>query len=221
MARLVDDNKPATERKEERSPEKEPPRRDFIRLALTASLVLVAAGIAAVTKSLWNPLTHPTGQTGPTFPVLRVSNLGGLKVNTPVLFNYPLDDEPNILVKVGAPVEGGVGPLGDIVAFSQVCQHLGCIYGYLPEGGTPPCNPSYKAEGPVGYCCCHGSIFDFENGAKVIGGPSPRPQPQVVLRYDWGTGDIFAIGMKPPTVFGHDTGSTDVSADLQGGNLVS
>lgn len=222
MARLVEQDNPATNEKEETNTEKGSTRRDFLRVVLTASLVLVVGGIAAVTKSLWNPLAQNTGQTRPTFPVVKVANLTDLNGNAPVSFNYPLDDEPNLLVKIGVPAQGGVGPEGDIVAFSQICQHLGCVsLGFVPEGGAPACNPAYKAGGPVGYCCCHGSVFDFQNSAKVVGGPSPRPQPQVTLRYDSGTGDIYAIGMNPPAIFGHDTGSNDVSADLQGGTPVS
>jgi Rieske Fe-S protein len=76
------------------------------------------------------------------------------------------------------------------------------------------------ASGPVGYCCCHGSVYDLANAGKVIGGPAPRPLPMVVLDVD-SSGDIYAVGMTPPTIFGHNTGSNDVSADLQGGNLVS
>jgi hypothetical protein len=58
-------------------------------------------------------------------------------------------------------------------------------------------------------------------GAKVIGGPSLRPQPQVILEFESSTGDIYATGMMPPTIFGHNTGSNDVLYDLQGGTLVS
>jgi arsenite oxidase small subunit len=123
------------------------------------------------------------------------------------------------LVKLGLKAEGGVGPDQDIVAFSQICQHLGCYYAFQPSGTSPTCDSSYKAPGPVGYCCCHGSIYDYLNGAKVIGGPAPRPVPQVILEVD-SSGNIYATGMKPPSIFGHDTGSSDVSADLQGGNLV-
>jgi hypothetical protein len=63
-------------------------------------------------------------------------------------------------------------------------------------------------------------VYDFTNAASVISGPSPRPQPQVKLEIDT-SGDIYAVGMSPPTIFGHQTGSNDVSADLQGGNPVS
>jgi len=137
-----------------------------------------------------------------------------------ISFNYPLEETPNLLVKVGQKAEGGVGPDGDIVAFSQFCQHLGCVYGYVPPGASPACDSAFKSSGPVGYCCCHGSIFDLLNGAKVVGGPSPRPVPQVILSFDASSGDITAIGMTPPSIFGHNTGSNDPLDDLKGGTLV-
>jgi len=148
-----------------------------------------------------------------------VATVDSLQVNMPVGFNYPLDSEPSILVKVGKKAVGGVGPDGDIVAFSNVCQHLGCIYGFQAPGTSPPCNTTFVATGPMGYCCCHGSQYDFLNGAAVIGGPAPRPVPMVMLEVD-SSGNIYATGMSPPAIFGHNTGSGDVTADLQGGNLV-
>ena len=157
----------------------------------------------------------------PGFPVILVANLSDLEVGSPIDFNYPLEETPNILVKLGQKALNGVGPDGDIVGYSQVCQHLGCIYAFISKGSSPSCNSSYKASGPVGYCCCHGSVYDMVNGAKVIGGPAPRPQPQVILDFDASTGNIYATGMTPPTIFGYDTGSNDVSNDLQGGTLVS
>ena len=197
-------------------------RRNFLKWALGIGVVLVLGGIAAVTKSLWTPVSAPS-ETATTlsFPSVKVANLSSLSLNNPVTFNYPLDDEPNILVKLGQKASGGVGPDGDVVAFSETCQHLGCPIGFQPQDSSPSCNSGFKATGPVGYCCCHGSVYDFVDGAKVIGGPSPRPQPQVTLQFDGSTGDIYAVGMGTPTIFGHDTGSSNVSADLQGGNLVS
>jgi arsenite oxidase small subunit len=200
-------------------------RRDFLKTAVVAGLALAVAGVTAVAKSITEPATPPSyggGTVTPatTFPHVKVASLGSIAVNTPVYFNYPLDDEPNILVKLGTKAEGGVGPDGDIVAFSQLCQHLGCQIGYQATGSSPKCNSSYRAEGPVGYCCCHGSIYDLVNGAKVVGGPAPLPQPKVELEVD-SSGDIYAIGMGTPTVYGHHTGSNDVTYDLQGGTLVS
>ena len=206
------------------------PRRDFLKAALAFSVVLVAGGVAALTRSLWNPssqLTPPSletsgGSAAPlSFPRVKVANAGDLKLNQPITFNYPLDNEPNILVRLGKKAQGGVGADGDIVAFSQICQHLGCIYGYVSPGTSPSCDATYNASGPVGYCCCHGSVFDLANVARVTAGPSPRPQPQVILEFDGSTGDIYATGMTPPTIFGHNTGSNDVTSDLQGGTPVS
>jgi len=230
------------------SAEKPNQRRQFLKLSLAAGLVLAAGGIATVTRSLFSPLiaepspapstetvtetvtagsstassTESSSSTAASpFPQVKVANISDLSGGQTVTFNYPLTNTPNLLAKLGEEVEGGVGPDGDIVAYSQVCQHLGCIWGYVPEGGSPKCDSSYKAQGPVGYCCCHGSIYDLTDGGKVIGGPSPRPQPQVTLGFDSATGDIFAVGMGPPTIFGHNTGSDDVLDDLQGGTVVS
>lgn len=210
-------------------------RRNFLKAALAFAVVLVVAGVAAVTKSLSSPPpSSPTQSTTTSsqgsadtstasspFPRVKVANVNDLEANKSVTFNYPLEETPNILVKLGQKAEGGAGPDGDIVAFSEICQHLGCIYGYVEPGASPSCDATYKASGPVGYCCCHGSVFGLVNGAKVLAGPSPRPVPQVILEFDSPTGDIYAVGMKPPTIFGHNTGSDDVLYDLQGGTLVS
>jgi arsenite oxidase small subunit len=235
----------ASENEENRKSEKNEPkddsdesRRNLLKVGLGIGAVIVIGGVAAVAKTLINPgaqLAAPTTQTTtsgttssstlpppatPGFPVIKIANLSDLEVGSPITFNYPLEETPNILVKLGQKAEGGVGPDNDIVAFSQVCQHLGCIYAFLGSGSSPTCNSSYKASGPVGYCCCHGSIYDLVNGAKVIGGPAPRPEPQVILSFDSSTGNIYATGMTPPTIFGYNTGSNDVSRDLQGGTLV-
>lgn len=185
---------------------------------MALSSLLVLGGIASVLKSVTNP-APPATTEGAAFPRVKVAQLSDLQVGQPITFNYPLDDEPNILVKLGVKAVGGIGADGDIVAFSSICQHLGCIYGFQSAGSSPACNTSYKADRPVGYCCCHGSVYDFTNAANVISGPSPRPQPQVKLEID-NSGNIYAVGMGPPTIFGHQTGSNDVSADLQGGNSV-
>lgn len=193
-------------------------RRNFLKVTMVASALLAVGGVAAIAKSLVNPALATQGS--PTsFPKVKVAALSSLTVGTPVSFNYPLDDEPNILVKLGQKAEDGVGPDGDVVAYSAICQHLGCPYGFLSQGGSPTCNKSYKADRPVGYCCCHGSVYDLTADAAVIAGPSPRPLSRVILEVN-SAGDIFATGMTPPSVYGHSTGSGDVTYDLQGGNLV-
>lgn len=193
-------------------------RRDFLKIAAAASAVLAIGGIASVMKAVVLPSIPANSQL--SFPRVKVTSVNALSTGVPVEFSYPLDNEPNYLIKLGTRSEGGVGPDADIVAFSDVCQHLGCNWGYVPPGSSPKVNPSYVAPGPVGYCPCHGSVFDLTQSAKVLGGPSPRPLPQVQLEVD-GSGDIYAVGMGPPSIFGHNTGSNNVSDDLQGGALVN
>lgn len=134
------------------------------------------------------------------------------------LFNYPLRNEPNFLLNLypanGSPpsatnpgaanVPGGVGTNGSIVAFSGICQHLGCpapAIAYYPPG-TCPNTPG----GKVFYihCSCHGSTYDPTNGASNLTGPAVLPLPQVILQPD-SSGNIFAIGITPssPPVNGH------------------
>jgi arsenite oxidase small subunit len=201
-------------------------RRNFLKLVLTLGVFSAVGSLASVFRVL-SYVPPPQGATGPlAWPVVKIANASSLDPTKPLRFNYPLVDTPSVLVKVGAPAENGVGPDSDIVAFSDYCQHLGCVYAALPAGASPPCNSSFSAPSPQGYCCCHGGQYDFANSGKVIGGPPPRPVPQVTLRYDGTTGDIFAVGMGPPTIFGHGPpGTTDPAQvllnDLTGGDVVT
>lgn len=187
-------------------------RRDFLKVAMSLSAIMAVGGIGTVLKSISNP-APPGSPTSLTFPHIKIADTS-LAVNSPVYFYYPLDSnsgESNFIVRLGQKATGGVGLNQDIVAFSQVCQHLGCNVAFQAQG--------YNG-GPAGKCPCHGSIFDLLSSAKVVGGPSPLPLPQVKLEVD-SSGNIFAVGMGPPTIYGHNTGSNDVSADLQGGNVVT
>jgi arsenite oxidase small subunit len=187
----------------------------------TVTSTVGGSGSASSTSAATSESTSAASSSSSPFPQVVVGNISDLAGGKVVSFNYPLEETPNLLAKLGVKAEGGVGPDGDIVAFSQFCQHLGCVYGYVPAGTSPACDQTFKPSAPVGYCCCHGSVFDLANGGKVTDGPSPRPVPQVILSFDASSGDITAIGMTPPSIFGHGTGSNDVLNDLQGGTLVS
>ena len=79
------------------------------------------------TTSNNNSVSQSVSSTA-NFPVIMIATLSDLQVGIPISFNYPLEETPNILVKLGQQAQGGVGPDNDIVAFSQICQHMGCIY---------------------------------------------------------------------------------------------
>jgi arsenite oxidase small subunit len=198
-------------------------RRGFFKWA-------AVSGAAAVAISFINSLKIlffiPAQKAQTEWPKYKIVNINDLKTNVAVNFNYPLDNTPNYLVKCNEKAENGIGPDGDIVAFSAICQHLGCIYKFIPPESSPPCNPNYKENFDTGYCCCHGSQYDYLEGGKVIGGPAPHPVPQVKLELDSNTGDIYAVEMGPPTIFGHGPSGTSqpdllLKYDLQGGTIVS
>jgi arsenite oxidase small subunit len=144
---------------------------------------------------------------------LKATNVKSLEVLKPLKFNYPLEQTANILVKLGVKAENGVGPDGDIVAFSNICQHQGCPVGFLPAVSQ-------------GYCSCHGSTYDFTHNGSIITGPTTQPVPRVLLEYDGATGDIYVVGMGPPVIYGQGPlGAADptdlLKYDLQGGQIVT
>jgi len=205
-----------------------PSRRDFLKILLAAGSVSMVAAVASVFRFLtYVPTSSPNqAATQLAWPRIIVGNANSLEPLKPLRFNYPLVNTSNLLVKLGVKAENGVGPDGDIVAYSDICQHLGCYFAFQPPGSSPPCDASFQAPVAEGYCCCHGGQYDFTQGAKVIGGPPPRPVPSVQLEYDAATGDIYAVAMSPPTIFGHGPpGTTDpqsvMSYDLQGGDIVT
>jgi len=172
-------------------------------------------------------------------------------VNNPeiLLFQYPMEGDITFLLNLGDendnPIEippttvtipengktytfpGGVGPNKSIVAYSAICQHLGCtppeIHFYPPKYmkvGMPTPNylPSValqaaqQANAPaIIHCDCHGSTYDPYHGAAVLTGPTVRPLPYVQLYWDSNTDFLYAIGMNlhAPPILGH-------SSDLEG-----
>jgi Rieske Fe-S protein len=140
------------------------------------------------------------------------------------LFNYPLRNEPNFLLNLSpvngqAPsasnpgawdVPGGVGTNRSIVAYSAICQHLGCpapAIAYYPPGTCSQTWPS--PTNPTGqfyiHCSCHGSTYDVTSAANNLTGPAVLPLPQIILSADPTTGNLSAIGSTPgsPPVNGH------------------
>jgi len=151
-------------------------RRQFLRGGALAAAGAVAATVvpgqaSAAAAPASAQLNYPTSKLG---------NVSGLKVNVPMDIDYPDADSPGVLIKLGHPVEGGVGPDSDIVAFSVLCPHKGFQVAYNDQDRTMNC-PG------------HFSRFDVEAGGQQVWGHATSNLPQFNLTVD-DKGDIFAEG---------------------------
>jgi arsenite oxidase small subunit len=150
-------------------------RRQFLRGAGFAAAGVAAAGVMPVQAKA------AVGQARVSYPSNRLANVSELKVNEPLDVAYPDDDAPGVLIKLGARVEGGAGPDGDIVGFSTICPHKGFPLAFNAADNTLNCPGHY-------------SRFDCERGGLQIWGQATQNLPQYTLRVAE-NGDIFAEGI--------------------------
>lgn len=149
-------------------------RRQFLRGGGVA-----AAGMA--TAMVMPSKVQAKGGALVEYPANRLGNMSNIKINEPMEVSYPDGDAPGVLLKLGKPVDGGVGPDGDIVGFSTMCPHKG--YGLNYNAGDKTFN-----------CPVHLSRFDAEAGGQEIWGHATQNLPQYTLRVD-DKGDIYAEGI--------------------------
>jgi arsenite oxidase small subunit len=151
--------------------EREPAgRRLSRRQAIVAGAAVAALGAAATAEAA----------SGTTYPTLRIIDLAKLKRNRPVNFAYPLEGQPNVLIDFGHAVPHGVGSSKGIVAYSTLCQHMGC-------------GVVYQSELREFVCPCHQSRYDPEREGSIIQGVTPRALPRVLLKVQKGA--VWAVGV--------------------------
>jgi arsenite oxidase small subunit len=151
---------------------------DVGRRAFFARTAAMAASAAAATALPQAPARAAPSLARVAYPSIRLANIKDLKKDEPINITYPDADSPGVLIKLGAPVEGGVGPDRDIVAFSTMCPHKG-----FPL--------FYRADDHSLNCPGHYSRFDVERGGEQIWGHATQNLPQFRLRIDE-AGDIYA-----------------------------
>ena len=119
------------------------------------------------------------------YPRMKIGTLSELKAGQPVRFKYPDKglSATSLLIKLGKPAGGGIGPERDVVAFNALCTHMGASM-----------SRNYKAEHQVlGPCPFHQSTFDLTRHGIVISGHATESLPQVLLETQ---GDeIHAVGL--------------------------
>lgn len=143
--------------------EEEITRREFTRFLVLASGAFAAGGGL---MSLWASLRKVN--TGEPRAIVALSEV---EVGGSYLFQYPTPDDPAILVRPTS---------FQVLAFSQICTHLGCVV--------------FWADGEF-ECPCHEGYFDL-NG-RPIAGPPERPLGRIETEVR--NGVIWAIGKRVET----------------------
>ena len=156
-------------------------RRRFFKVSggLAAGAGLVAGAIPEVALAA---TAADVGKTVLPYPRKPLSATAKMAVGQAVAFSYPDDASPCTLIKMGTPVEGGVGPGRDIVAYSTLCTHMGCPV-------------AYDAKSRCFKCPCHYSTFDAEKAGQMVCGQATEDLPRIVLDYDASTGTVTAIAV--------------------------
>lgn len=169
-------------------------RREFLWAGIAVGATTAVGVVLPVTQALRDdgaavtvpttspgepPTTSPPVAVVATFPRVKVADL---PITDPVVFDYPLVGQTNLLVKAGRPILGGAGEDEDLVAFSRICTHMGCVIeAYKPEVGI------------LGPCPCHFSTFDVTRGGQVVLGQATQSLPQVTLAIE--DDAVYATGL--------------------------
>lgn len=143
-------------------------RRDF------AKFVVLTSG-AFVAGHAWIAAQHLIHARRPPPPRARVASLSALPIGSSMVFHYPGDHDPCLLIRPDADT---------LLAYSQACTHLSCaVIPKLDEG--------------VLLCPCHHGFFDLRTGRNVSG-PPPRPLPTITIEVQGD--DVYAVGVQERTV---------------------
>ncbi len=134
-----------------------------------------------------------------------------LKANYNYVFNYPYASTPCFLLNLDKPIAGkvslkteagnpyewpgGAGTSKTIVAYSAICAHkLAYPARQVSFIGFRASPSATNSRGKVITCCSDKSVYDPFAGAKVVSGPAPQPLASILLEYDAGADEIFAVG---------------------------
>jgi Rieske Fe-S protein len=134
-----------------------------------AKFLTLGAGLLASVNALIALIGLTRSQ--PVLPHRPVARANDIAPGTSVLFRYPTDDDPCILVRDRD---------GTIDAYSQVCTHLSCAVVHRPDSHTLDCP-------------CHKGSFSAADGLPIAGPPTRR-LPRV--RLERRGGDLVATGIE-------------------------
>ena len=138
-------------------------RREFCHtLALGSVALLAAPGLAGQDGVAQRRALH--------YPAKRIEGAEGLLPGGALVFNYPTEHDPALLVRAQT---------GELYAYGQRCTHRACSVNYDHR--------TNRFE-----CPCHRGSFDVATG-QVLQGPPRRPLEQIELELRAG-GEVWAVG---------------------------
>ncbi|WP_240614509.1 ubiquinol-cytochrome c reductase iron-sulfur subunit [Herpetosiphon llansteffanensis] len=139
-------------------------RREFAKF-----LVLISSAFSA--GQFWILFKNWQRNQQPAPPAQKIASLAEIPVGGTLVFHYPNEHEPCILVRPNADT---------LLAYSQKCTHLSCAV--IPN----------VAENQIG-CPCHNGSFSLAEGRPLAGPPQrPLPRIHVEVRGD----EIFATAVE-------------------------
>jgi Rieske Fe-S protein len=187
-------------------------RREFVR-----ACALAGAAAASVPELIGRALAQE-GATPRLYGRVRLVDADGqplrsnaIPVGRNLIFHYPFAGTPCFLLNLGKPTRrgavlrttdartyewrGGTGANGGVVAYSAICAHK--LTYPTPEISFI----SYRADKTPGnrhaqviHCCSEHSQYDPADGGRVLAGPAPQPLAAILLDYDRGADELYAVG---------------------------
>jgi arsenite oxidase small subunit len=159
-------------------------RRSFLKAGGGTAVAFgtIGAGVSSAPATAATADAQTIGATTLPYPQKTVGGVRAMPVNQAINFNYPDAESPCVAIKMGSAVKSGVGPNGDIVAFSNLCTHMGCPMAYESATRTFKCN-------------CHYSIFDAEKAGQMVCGQATENLTRVQLQYNAKNDTVVAVGI--------------------------
>jgi arsenite oxidase small subunit len=138
-------------------------RREFSKtLAVGSALLVLVNATIAVYGRFFRKSAEMQGE-------IKVGRASEIPTGGSVLFRYPTDEDPCILVRTKS---------GSLRAYSQICTHLSCAVVHQPQSDEL-------------LCPCHLGRFDVNDG-RPLGGPPVRRLPRVWIEQR--DDDLVAVG---------------------------
>jgi arsenite oxidase small subunit len=149
---------------------------------LTRKQALIGGGVVVVGGGAAAGIVLGTrgGGGGPSYPRATIAQLSSVQTNKPISFDYPLKGQASVLLDLDHAVPEGVGPKQSLVAYSLLCQHMGCPVEYQPALREF-------------VCPCHQSRYDPERLGSIVQGVAMLPLPRVLLEVK--DGSVDAVGV--------------------------